>query len=318
MIHDKSAMFNELFERKGLTFDRLRRLVEAAAHESYAEAAGGDPTVASSFSRDIKQLEDFFECKLVRKEGRQISGLTRQGERLRHLVTEYFNALIALKDEFREPPGLITLGAGETVLQWVICTRLMEIKAAFPDSKLKLCNFGSAETIRRIEDGSLDVGIVDRASLIQTGGIPRHFAALALGEIEYALYLTKDMLDRYRGMAERELLESLPLAGLEGLPPLATANQLEQARPGFGLNFAVILTSFPQVMQAVRTGALAGFLPTLAEAELREHGIIKVENDHLRSLRVEIMLIYNTRLGGVKPYLAAVGGQIHQILNRML
>jgi DNA-binding transcriptional LysR family regulator len=315
MMHGKFVMFNELFEKKGLTFDRLRRLVEASEHASYAEAAGGDSTLASSFSRDIKALEDFFECKLVRKEGRQISGLTSQGERLKHLVTEYFNALISLQDEFREPPELITIGAGETVLQWVICTRLEQLKAAFPASKLKLGNYSSAETIRRIEEGSLDVGIVDRKSLNEAGPVQAHFATFSLGEIEYALYLTESLLEQHRDLAERELLETLPLAGLEGLPPLASAHQIEQAIEGFRLNFAVILTSFPQVIQAVRSGALAGFLPTLAEEELQQHGITKVGNNHLESLKVEIVLIYNTRLSGVKPYLATVGGEVHQILT---
>ena len=317
MTHDNNAMFDDLFQKKGLTFERLRRLVETAEHGSYADASGGDSTLASSFSRDIKQLEDFFECKLVRKEGRQIGGLTPQGEKLKHLVTEYFNALIALKEDFLTPPGLITLGAGETVLQWVICTRLEEIKSAFPESKLKLCNYGSAETIHRIEEGSLDVGIVDRESLIQSGSIPQHFAALPLGKIEYALYLTEGLLHRHRGVGERALLESLPLAGLEGIPRLISANQIEQVGIGFPLNFAVILTSFPQVIQAVRTGALAGFLPTLAEDELRQHGIIRVDNEHLNGLSVEIVLIYNTRLSKVKPYLATAGGQIHAILNRL-
>lgn len=314
MVHDNNVMFNELFERKGLTFDRLRRLVEVSVHDSYADAAGGDPTRASSYSRDIKALEDFFDCKLVRKEGRQISGLTDQGERLRHIVTEYFNALIALQEEFKEPPELLSIGAGETVLQWVICTRLEQLKEAFPSSKLKLCNYSSAETISRIEEGSLDIGIVDRASLdgfVATG----HLGMLTLGEIEYALYLTQDLLDQHRGVAERELLETLPLAGLEGLPPLATENQIEQAIDGYKLNFSVILTSFPQVVQAVRTGALAGFLPTLAEEELSEHGITKVESPQLESLKVEIVLIYNTRMSGVKSYLATVGSQVHQILT---
>lgn len=309
-------MFDELFRRSGLNLERLRRFVEATGYSSYAEAAEATGADASQFSRDISQLEDFFECKLVRKQGRQMRGLTPQGERLRHLVTEYFNAMIAMQEEFREPPSLISIGAGETVLQWVICTRLEELKATFPDSQLKLSNHSSTETIAKIEEGALDIGIVDRASLMRSGAVPGHLATFSLGEIEYALYLTEGLLDQHRDVAERELLERLPLAGLEGLPPLASANQVEQAVEGYRLNFAVILTSFPQVVQAVRTGALAGFLPTLAEEELREHGITKVDNERLESLKVEIVLIYNTRLSGAKPYLATVGGEVHQILAR--
>lgn len=315
MFHGNTAMFDELFRRSGLNLDRLRRFVEAASYSSYAEAADATGSDPSQFSRDIAQLESFFECKLVRKEGRQISGLTSQGERLRHLVTEYFNALIAMQDEFKEPPPLITIGAGETVLQWVICARLEALKAAFPGSRLKLSNHNSQKIIKMVEEGSLDVGIVDTRSLAKGGDFPSHFAILSLGQIEYALYLTESLMEQHRSKAERELLETLPLAGLEGLPPLATAHQIEQALDGFQLNFAVILTSFPQVIQAVRTGALAGFLPTLAEEELSEHGIIKVDSSLLQTLQVEISLIYNTRLQGAKPYLAAVGGEVHAILN---
>lgn len=308
-------MFDELFQKKGLTLERLRRLVTASNYPSYADAAQGDPTVASQFSRDISALEAFFECKLVEKKGRQIAGLTEQGERLRHLVTEYFNALTALRDEFRDPPREITVGGGEAVLQWVICTRLVALKEAFPNSRLKLKNFGAAETIHRIEEGSLDVGIVDEDSLLRGGVVPDHFAVISLGEIGYALYLTEELFERHRGMAERELLESLPLAGLEGLAPLATPYQVEDAIPGYRLNLAVVLTSFPQVVQAVRGGALAGFLPTLADDDLRRHGIIRIDNEILRDLTVRISLIYNARLQGVKPYLATVGTKIHEILS---
>ena len=314
MSHGNSAMFDELFQKKGLTMDRLRRFIEASQHGSYAAAADGDPGLASQFSRDISALESFFECKLVTKTGRQISGLTSQGERLRHLVTEYFGALIALQEEFREPPELIRIGGGETVLQWVICTRLVEVKDAFPNSRISLANLRSKEIIKQVEEGALDVGVVDTNSLVQGGEIPAHFAILPLGEIEYALYLTESLLERHRGIAESALLESLPLAGLEGLPPLATAHQFDQALSGYNLNFAVILTSFPQVIQAVRTGSLAGFLPTLAETELEQHGIVRVDSSLLSGLKVEIALIYNARLQGVKPYLASVGSGIHEIL----
>ncbi len=307
-------MFDELFQKKGLTLERLRRLIVASNYSSYSEAAGGDPTLASQFSRDISALESFFEVKLVVKKGRQIAGLTEQGERLRHLVAEYFNAMIALRDEFRDPPSEITIGGGETVLQWVICTKLVELKEAFPNSRLKLRNLGADETILRIEEGNLDVGIVDEESLLRGGVIPEHFAVISLGEIEYALYLTEDLFERHRGMPEREMLESLPLAGLEGLAPLATAYQDEHAIPGYRLNFAVVLTSFPQVVQAVRTGELAGFLPTLADDDLRQHGIIRIDNEILRELTVRISLIYNARLQGVKPYLATVGTRVHEIL----
>jgi DNA-binding transcriptional LysR family regulator len=299
-IHDNFAMFNELFAKKGLTLERLRRFCEAAQAKSLIEAAGGDQD----------------DCKLVTKTGRTVSGLTEQGERLRHLVTEYFNALIALQQEVAAPPAEVSIGAGETVLQWVICTKLGELRQAFQGIRLRLRNHGSAEVLRELEEGTLDVGIVDQPSLFRGTDAPAHFTILPIGTIEYALFLTPELLERHRALSEREMLERLPLAGLEGLPSLAaTANQLENVGPGFQLNFAAVLTSFPQVAQAVRTGELAGFLPTLAEADMARFGIVKVENSLLERLRVEIVLVYNNRIAPLKPYVAKAGTAIHTVLR---
>jgi DNA-binding transcriptional LysR family regulator len=315
-IRGKIAMFNELFAKKGLTLERLRRFCEAAQAKSLIEAAGGDQDLASQLSRDIALLEEFFDCKLVTKTGRTVSGLTEQGERLRHLVTEYFNALIALQQEVTAPPAEVSIGAGETVLQWVICTKLGELRQAFQGIRLRLRNHGSAEVLRELEEGTLDVGIVDQPSLFRGANVPAHFTILPIGSIEYALFLTPELLERHRALSEREMLERLPLAGLEGLPSLAaTANQLENVGPGFQLNFAAVLTSFPQVAQAVRTGELAGFLPTLAEADMARFGIVKVENSLLERLRVEIVLVYNNRIAPLKPYVAKAGTAIHTVLR---
>ena len=56
-------MFARLFTDSGLSLDRLRALVEVGAAGSIARAAEGDPIRQSQFSRQIKELEDFFQTK---------------------------------------------------------------------------------------------------------------------------------------------------------------------------------------------------------------------------------------------------------------
>src|ERR1051325_593529 len=58
-------MFQKLFAESGLSLDRLKALLEAGAAGSIAKAARGDPVRQSQYSRQIKELENFFQTKLV-------------------------------------------------------------------------------------------------------------------------------------------------------------------------------------------------------------------------------------------------------------
>jgi len=56
-----------LFAENGLSLDRLRALLEVGASGSIVKATHGDPVRQSQYSRQIKELEDFFRVKLVER-----------------------------------------------------------------------------------------------------------------------------------------------------------------------------------------------------------------------------------------------------------
>ena len=72
----------------GFTIERLRTFCRIAAAGSIAQAAKGDSTRQSQFSRQLKELEEFFGTELARRgrgrraQGRQ-QGDRRQGRRRR-------------------------------------------------------------------------------------------------------------------------------------------------------------------------------------------------------------------------------------------
>src|SRR5437870_3401562 len=74
-------MFERLFAQNGLSLDRVRALLEVGATGSIVKAAGGDPVKQSQYSRQIKELEDFFQSKLVERHGKGIR-LTTKGTEL--------------------------------------------------------------------------------------------------------------------------------------------------------------------------------------------------------------------------------------------
>src|SRR5262249_9061079 len=63
-------MFARLFAESGLSLERLRALVEVGAAGSIAQAAAGDPVRQSQYSRQIKELEDFFRTPLLERQGK--------------------------------------------------------------------------------------------------------------------------------------------------------------------------------------------------------------------------------------------------------
>src|SRR5437879_2414263 len=60
-------MFAKLFAESGLSLDRLKSLLEVGASGSVVKAASGDPVRQSQYSRQIKELEDFFRVKLIER-----------------------------------------------------------------------------------------------------------------------------------------------------------------------------------------------------------------------------------------------------------
>ncbi|MCH8476104.1 MAG: LysR family transcriptional regulator [Opitutales bacterium] len=69
--------FRSLFDRKGLSLERMAAFCEFAEHGSIVAATGGDPARQALVSRQISELESFFEIALVviRQERSRLTGL---------------------------------------------------------------------------------------------------------------------------------------------------------------------------------------------------------------------------------------------------
>src|SRR5512144_1863134 len=74
-------MFSKLFAENGLSLERLRVLLEVGAAGSIVKGAGGDPVRQSQYSRQIKELEDFFRTRLIERQGKG-TRLTASGKEL--------------------------------------------------------------------------------------------------------------------------------------------------------------------------------------------------------------------------------------------
>ena len=111
MYYDYIVMFEHLFSERGLSLDRLKTLIEVARAGSIAGAARGDSARQSLYSRQIKELEEFFGVELTRRRGKVLV-LTRPGWELVRRAHESLCLLDDFKSRSRNMPYRFTIGAG--------------------------------------------------------------------------------------------------------------------------------------------------------------------------------------------------------------
>ena len=299
-------MFEILFRTNGFTLERLRQFCEVADAGSITDAVDQYGRSQPTYSRSISALEEFFDGDLFiqkgqSRSGKKLTGLTPRGESLRRLAINFFEDTTGLLD-FSETPSSLTIGAGETVMQWVILARLADIRGIQPDVPVRLHGLSSSTILSQISHGRLDVGIIENSALTN---LPDDISSLPLGSINYALYLNEEMAKQAQTQSENELLNTLPVARMEDYHPKAA----------FPLNFVVVVSSYPQLSAALQTGGLAGFLPVTAEEEMTRLNLTKIEVPYLKNLAVPISLIWNQREAEMRPFVATAASRIHTLLS---
>lgn len=311
-------MFDAVFKNSGLSLERLRKLCEVAEEGSIAGAVNAhDRGSQAAYSKDIAQLESYFNHDLfvtrgAKRSGKHLGQLTPRGEALRKLAIEFFEGLEAII-EFEEDVSELRMGAGETVLQWIICAHMTRIREAFPAIKLVMKNQSSSATIQELIKGKLDVGIVENHAFANLGNDALN--SYPLGEVTFALFLTPALRDQFLASSADHILTNLPIAGLEGIGPSVQQLQQTETQFGYPFHFGALLTSFPQITQAMREGGMAGFLPLLAKDDAERHGLVMLEHEYLNHLSVSISLVWNADTARYRPFLSEASSRLHRLLT---
>jgi DNA-binding transcriptional LysR family regulator len=298
-------MFAELLTQRGLSLDRLQSFCLVAQAGGVTKAAKGDPAKQSLFSRQVKELEEFFGAELMRRKGRGIV-LTAAGERLNVLARECFASLLDFKSDCKGLPVEIVIGAGESVIDWVLMPRLAEVRKKVPNVRLKFLNLATSDIVRRLGDWVIDFGVVRKDAVAR----PLRWASL--GVMGYSLFVPEGLEG---GRAGAKLLEALPLATLEGegsfrkeLAAIARKNRLR-------LRIEIECASFPLVARAVATGSVAGILPSVAAVDLGRLGAQEIRVGVLDSLKREMCLVWNPRVLKIRPALERVSQVFSQVFR---
>lgn len=280
MNNDWVVMEESLFSRGGLSLDRLSSLCELAQHGSLAKAAKGDVVRQSQFSRQLRELGEFFGVELTRRRGKGVE-LTPAGKELAALGREILGGLESFRRSQRGEAHVVRIGAGESLIQWQVLPRLSTLRRALPNTLIVLKNRRGGEILTELLESELDFGLVDHEEL------PAGMGSVRLGTVRYALFVRNGFAVRPKW---REVLD-LPWVGLEGEGRLMRAFQKTAEKLGVALKASVQCSSFPTVARALTETEGFAVLPVAA----KQDSLVPIEAPFLREFDRDIRLVWSNR-----------------------
>ncbi len=296
-------MFEKLFAERGLSLERLRMLVEVHDAGSIAQAAPGDPVRQSQYSRQLRELAEFFGCEVARRKGKLLK-LTPEGVRLAELARAQMRALDDFRAECAAETIDYTLAAGDSIIHWLVIPRLGGLLKATPGLRFATTNLRTNDIVAQLGDGRVDFGIIRRDALV--AGLK----SASLGMWNYTLVVPVALLGKKAKPSVVEVFERYPLAAqtTDG----QFGDRLRALTHGLGVEprHGLSCQSFPQTLAAVRSGGFAAVLPTLATADLPEKSFVEIGGAPMRGLSRELVLAWNPRVARVRPAAGKLVGKL--------
>lgn len=284
-------MIDDLFSKGGLSLDRLRGFMQMAEAGSIAKAAPGKPNRQSQISRQIRELELFFATELTRRKGKTLS-LSTAGERLALLIREQLQDLEDFRKEQAGLPKSFVIGAGASVLEWLLVPALPAISRHLGNATMLTESHRSRSLGDAVRDGRVDLAIV------RQDAVPSGANTVLVTKIGFHLCIPRVLLKR--GTTERDasnsgLWQTLPFAA--GRDGGQTDAAVREAMQSAGVDFRPRFEcgSMLQVRQLVELGACAGILPTLGIRGLDEKKVLITHFAPLRDFGRALVLHWNPR-----------------------
>jgi DNA-binding transcriptional LysR family regulator len=285
-------MFEDLLSNRGLSLDRLKNFCAIAEAGGISKAADGDPARQSLYSRQIRELEEFFEVELTRRKGKGIE-LTEAGRHLARAARAHLQGLADFRSECRSQPTEYRIGGGNSVLEWLLIPMLPAITAAAPRARFNLLHMRTASVIRALSDHTVDFGIVRKS--VVASGLRFH----PLRTIGYSLFVPKKWVKRR--MKAEDYLQNRPVAvslGGEFLTQFTSACEEHGLNPMLRFNCA----TFTHVAALLQTGQAVAVLPDMAGVS----DATRIECALLKGYQREMGIAWNQRLLPIRPKAEAV------------
>lgn len=276
-------MFSRLFAEHGLSLDRLRALLEVGVAGSIVKAAGADPVRQSQYSRQIKELEDFFRTRLIERQGKG-TRLTDTGRELARISRFFLLGLSNFQRGCLAEEQTFRIGASATFIRQFLLPALAASAFLKDGTRYATEAANEDEIERRLHDLTLDFGIVGRPAL------SRPLQTRILGQWKLQLWVPAALRlnepKAAKAWEERQLPLALATKEFEGMSTRSLAEYLG----------CLITDSFLEARAALETEAFAALLPDFLAPGQRTRSFIRVHVPSIDSPTFEFHLAWNPRL----------------------
>jgi DNA-binding transcriptional LysR family regulator len=304
-------MFNNLFDRRGLSVDRLRALVDVAQAGGIVKAVGSDPVRQSLYSRQIKELDQFFGVELTCLKGRTLA-LTDAGNKVASAARSFFVSISDIRKELADQPVDICVGAGEATLHWLITDLTGLIQKGFPNTIFTLVNLKTSAVTEALMNRTIDFGVV------RSTAVTKSLESIKVGFLNYNLFVPKCLIKKNQPKDTINLLHQIPLAVLEGDGDYSKQILAVGERLNKPLHIALKCTSLPQISHAIRSGNYAGILPHLACPDLPSDNFLALELKELSLFRRQLSLCWHPRLFSTRDNMEKLSTYIAEVIQKKL
>jgi DNA-binding transcriptional LysR family regulator len=295
-------MFTKLFAERGLSLDRLRALLEVGAAGSVVRAADGDPVRQSQYSRQIKELEDFFRTRLIERQGKG-TRLTSNGRELARISRFFMLGLSNFQRGCLAEEQTFRIGASATFVRHFLLPTLSRpsLRRGGTNYATEVVNDDDIE--RRLHDLTMDFGVVGRAAL------SRPLQTRLLGDWRLELWIPRGL-----HLSESKALQAFEQQSL----PLVLARELDQLGVQSAARYEACLVcdSFLDARAAMQNGEVAGLLPDFLALGKGSRSFFRIQIPKMDSHVLQFYLAWNPRLLRLNPHAARTRDWLAGVLTR--
>jgi DNA-binding transcriptional LysR family regulator len=281
-------MYAKLFAESGLSLDRLKALLEVGAAGSIVKAADGDPVRQSQYSRQIKELENFFRTRLIERQGKG-TRLTASGRELARISRFFLMGLSNFQRGCLAEEQTFRIGASATFTRCFLLPMLSGPGLRAGNVRYATEVAIDEEIERRLHDLTLDFGVIGN------GELSRPLQTKVLGKWKLELWAPKAL----------RLNESKAVRAFEqGQLPLALARELHGLglAPNIESEGVLCCDSFLEARVALDGQELAALLPSFLAPARTASPCFRVHLPLLDSRTHQFHLAWNPRLLRLNPH----------------
>lgn len=248
------------FAFAGLSIERLTTFCKVVDAGGISNAAPGNSNQQSQFSRQLKELEEFFGTELLRRRRGRFE-LTPAGRELFQIVQSHFTAIEDLAKRCSNQNIELAIGAGESLLNGLLIPNFAAFRLRHPTITPVLQNLRTEEITQRLIDGRLDIG------LLRQDAVRAPLKSARLGSIQYGLVPPANVQKLTGDKAAWAILAQHPIALLAD-SEISAAIEAEAEKKNVTLTVCLRSSSYSQLAEAIRQIGCAAVLPTFATSML--------------------------------------------------